>query len=314
MPDIITAATTRRAQRRSGPATLNELLYRFQSTPEIRDTGGENKRQIKRAVRQILEKFDRLPIAELEDRSFRSAIYDWRDEMAERRVACERTIRILSRALAWGADRNFVRANHAQEIKFRWQKSSRAEVVWTPCQILDLREHGGDIAGACEIALWTALRQGDVLDLLKSQVKDGWIIVTPKKTERSSGVVVRIPYALFPPLQRVVDQLLAADNDSPYLLGRRWPERTFRHRFEAVKKAAGLESEDLHFHDLRGTLSTWLLEAGCTEAEASSISGHALAEGTLRAYAARTKALPEAAYHKLRAYMDDKHDDWYCTP
>ena len=314
MPDIINAVISRRAQYPRPPATLKELLYRYQSTPEVRELGDESIRQIGRAVRRIVERFPKLPIEQVEDPSFRSQVYDWRDEMADTRSECERMVQILSRALSFGLDRRFIKVNQAADIQFRWRKKpaeGRANIIWTPNQLVSLRKHAGGIRDVIELALWSALRQGDVLDLEKSQVRDGWIIVTPAKTRNVTGVTVEIPYTLIPPLQKVVDRLLAAENDSTYLLGARLSdrERSFRRAFDKAKSAAGLGDEDLHFHDLRGTLLTWLYEAGCTEAEAASISGHALAESTLRAYVARTKALPEAAFTKLRTYLERKHDD-----
>lgn len=315
MPDIITSAISRRAQHRR-PATLNDLLYRYQSTPEVRETGEENRRQVRRAVKKILDKFNRLPITEVEDPAFRSEVYDWRDEMAEKPAECERMIGILNRVLSFGLDRRLIRCNQAEAIRFRWRQragcGSRADIVWSPLEIIDLRRQAGEVRDVCEIALWTALRQGDILRLRKDQIAAGWIEVTPVKTGRF-GTVVHLPYTLIPPLQRVVDRLLAAENDSPYLLGREWAGRTFRARFSEVKEAAGLADQNIHFHDFRGTLLTWLTEAEASIEQRAAISGHALATGSQENYIARTKALAEAAYTKLRTYLDEKHDDWYCS-
>ena len=89
-------------------------------------------------------------------------------------------------------------------------------------------------------------------------------------------------------------------------IGSKWHDRELRRWFGKVKAAAGFGGLDLHFHDLRGTLITWLLEAGCTEAEVGAISGHAFAKGNIRSYSARTRTLAENAHRKLAEYIEGK--------
>lgn len=313
MPDILNARTARAQYR--GPTDLNGLLARFRNTPEVRDIEPETARALRRATKRISSRFGSLPIKEIEDPTFRTAVYDWRDEMALTRFECERTVRTLARVLAWGVDRRVVRTNQIEDIRFRWGKKSlrdgRSGIVWAPEEIVELRKHTGSIADAVEIALWTGLRQGDIRGLRRDQVKDGWITVTPAKTKHVTGVAVRVPYTRFAPLNKVITGLLSFDHGGPLLLRIDWPERGFRAEFERAKKSAGLWELDRHFHDLRGTFITFLAEAGCTEAEIASVSGHALSHSSLRAYMSRTEALPEAAYDKLRVYMEEEHDDWY---
>ena len=115
---------------------------------------------------------------------------------------------------------------------------------------------------------------------------------------RSTGVVVELPYYLLPPLAKTLNRILAYPwrDDAPVLrnrIGSKWHDRELRRWFGKVKAAAGFGGLDLHFHDLRRTLITWLLEAGCTEAEVGAISGHALAKGNTRSYSARTRTLAE---------------------
>lgn len=54
---------------------------------------------------------------------------------------------------------------------------------------------------------------------------------------------------------------------------------------------------DLHFHDIRGTAVTLLSEAGCTQQQIATITGHSLktVHRILERYLARTRGLAEEA-------------------
>lgn len=81
--------------------------------------------------------------------------------------------------------------------------------------------------------------------------------------------------------------------------GRPWKSDHFRHEWGEATAAAKLTG--LHFHDLRGTAVTMLAEAGCTEAEIASITGHSnqAVHGILEKYTARTRELARSAIGKL---------------
>jgi len=79
-----------------------------------------------------------------------------------------------------------------------------------------------------------------------------------------------------------------------------WRKRRF-HEVWSETFAAARITEDLHFHDLRGTAVTMLAEAGCTVPEIATITGHsqAHAQKILDRYLARTRSLAESAIAKL---------------
>lgn len=87
--------------------------------------------------------------------------------------------------------------------------------------------------------------------------------------------------------------------------GRAFTKKRLNELWTETMVAAGLDPKALHFHDLRGTAITLLFEAGCTVAEAASISGHTLrtAQAILDKYLARTPALARSAIIKLENRM-----------
>src|ERR1035437_2207087 len=196
MPNIINARNASRAQARTCPKSLSELLFRFGQTPEMRHQADETVRQIRRLTKRIHQQFGSVSIPEVERHDFRSRVYDWRDEMADTPAECERTIRLLARCISWGVDRSLVHENRLEGLRYRWGGSSRprADIIWTPQLIDQIRPHLGEIAVAFELSLWTGLRQGDVLNLRQDALAfDGWLILIPQKTAESTGIRVSLP-------------------------------------------------------------------------------------------------------------------------
>lgn len=81
--------------------------------------------------------------------------------------------------------------------------------------------------------------------------------------------------------------------------GQPWTSGAIQKAMGDAKRRAGIEG--LTFHDLRGTAVTRLAEAGCTNAEISSITGHSLESVAtiLKTYLGMTKGLALAAIGKL---------------
>ncbi|HEV7464481.1 MAG TPA: tyrosine-type recombinase/integrase, partial [Methyloceanibacter sp.] len=121
-----------------------------------------------------------------------------------------------------------------------------------------------------------------------------WIRLKQHKTGRKVNV---------PVTRRLRSVLENTPRKSPVILAnslnRPWLQRTFREAWLRATRDAGIV--DLHFHDLRGTAVTRLAEAGCTEAEIATITGHTLASvhTILERYLARTDNLAVAAIAKL---------------
>lgn len=81
----------------------------------------------------------------------------------------------------------------------------------------------------------------------------------------------------------------------------------FRRAWRDAYGKSGL-TEDLHFHDLRGTAVTMLDEAGRTVPEIATITGHSVAhvQEIIDRYLARTRELAESAIAKLDEHRRNK--------
>ena len=66
------------------------------------------------------------------------------------------------------------------------------------------------------------------------------------------------------------------------------------------------EADDLHWHDLRGTLVSKLAEAGCTEIQIAAITGHSVVNSQVGGYLKMGQNLAIEAYTNLNLLLVQK--------
>jgi integrase len=289
------------------PTTLRELFRRFTASPEGKRATMKTDQARTRMMKRALKRWPTVTLQQIDTRGFRANLYEWRDTFVDRPAEGQKMIRTLSAIFNWAVDRGWLRDNPAAAMKTLYKPMRRANDIWTAPELEALLAAAEKpLREVILIALWTGLREGDVLSLTAEMFEEGWLIVRPAKTRHSSNVTLHMPYHLLPPLLDVVWPVLSLrwKKGEPILRradGSRWHERDLRRQFDRAKEVAGLADSPLRFHDLRGTLITRLYEAGCTDAEVGAISGHALAKGNAKSYVARTRQLAENAFTKLAA-------------
>jgi integrase len=206
----------------------------------------------------------------------------------------KRTESLIARVLAFGLDRGEIEANVLANFS-RAYKSNRADKIWLPKDIEAFSEVAApELVVALTLALHTGQRQGDLLRLRWTDFSGTSLSLRQSKT----GVAVTIPCTtelrtLLSRMKRTAETILTAPS------GRPWTTYYFRHRWAAAAKAAKIV--DLHFHDLRGTATTLLAEAGCTIPEIAAITGHKLESVSriLETYLSKTAKLSGNAIAKL---------------
>lgn len=127
------------------------------------------------------------------------------------------------------------------------------------------------------LAVETGMRSSEITGLRRSQVDLNRRVVTLKDTKNGSARLV--------PLTRVAVEILRSALDNPIRPidvdlvffgepgrdGKRKPY-VFQKLWASIVQTAGLA--DLHFHDLRHEAVSRLVEAGLSDQEVASISGH----------------------------------------
>lgn len=282
---------------------FRQIAVAYTASPEFKGLS-ETWQTATRYYLGILEsRLDWMTLADFNDRASRGDFYAIRDEFASTPTKADKVIGTLATALSWAYERGLIDVNHARGIDKLAPTARRADKVWSQDQIAALLAHAPpDLSKLVRMALLTAARLGDLLALTWDRFDGRWIEYKPAKTAKTTGVVVRLPVFELAPLDSLMRELGPSTGHmlTTDARGIPWTVPNFNSRWKAALAKAGLLDADRHFHDLRGTAITALLNAGATDAETASISGHAVGGGSmLRAYASRTDELAISAYRKL---------------
>lgn len=283
----------------SNERSFGALVTAYLASPEYETLTPTSRSHYRTALDELRQRFDWVEVGDLSDpqaqRDLIGDFYEWRDSMRTTPRQADARVNVLKRLLSWGKRRGHLSVNIASGIERLVPAGhSRRERIWTPEQEARFLAHADqDIADLFLGALYTVQRLSDVAALDRSKAVDGWLRIGQGKT----GAVVNLPLFAFPPLKKLVERLPAEGPMFRPQRAARWTRSNVNLRFRDTMRKAGLADADLTFHDLRGTALTRLAEAGCTEAERASLSGHSLGS-KLGDYTARSRELALSAYRK----------------
>lgn len=296
--EFVTAFNKAMAERSAPAAGLfQELIALFRSSSEYKRIRPSTKRDYDRYLAMIETDWGNVPIRFIEDPSFRGKLKGWRDKMASTPRKADLAWSVLGRVMSVAKDRGRIKENPAARGG-RLYKADRVDSIWTDDAInLARAKLPKDLSDAMMLALWTGQRQGDLLTLPWSAIDGDFIRLKQSKGGR------RVAVRVIAPLRALLDAIpekgkLILTNSR----GQPWTSSGFRASWG--KKLAEIGIADLTFHDLRGSAITRLAEAGCTEAEIASITGHSPATVSAmldRHYLSRTDAISDSAGRKLEA-------------
>jgi integrase len=193
-----------------------------------------------------------------------AAIRDARDAMAATPHEANGFLRSMSAFLSWcvaGGEIDDNPASRVKKLKARgeWEPWSADLLARAPHELPD------HIWRVCAVALYTGQREGDVLRMGRTHVRNGEIRVVQEKTGHEAWIPVHPDLA----------PLLDVSHDATTILvnsrGRPWTSDGFRASFATAKKAAGW-TERATFHGLRKNAVIALLDVGCTTAQVAAIT------------------------------------------
>lgn len=284
---------------------VHQIAIAYFAAPEFKSLSPTWQRAVRHYVSLIEDKLWWMRFDDLSNRKARADFYELRDLHAEMPVKSDRLIGVLKTLCSFGYERAMISADHARGIpRLSTDKPKRADCIWTADhEAAFINAAPPDIRRLYLLALYTAARQMDVAGLRFDQIHDGWLSFQPSKTRERTGVWVHLPINTFPPLESLIKECGKGEFIAMTDSGLPWTRNNIQGRWRSTMARADI-TDDLHFHDLRGTAVTRMLEGGCTDAEAAAITGHALIRGSaMSKYAARTKQLALNAYTKLWASM-----------
>lgn len=245
------------------PGSLEALWMAYTASGDYRRLAAGTRENYDRLMRPIVEHWGHGIVAKLR----RTWVQERIDELDQTPRKANHLLALLRMLLNWGMARDWLKDNPARLVKpVRYVKQKHR--VWTQAEVDALTVPGSPIAVAILLGLYTGQRLGDVLDIPWSAIEGDVIRLTQHKT----GVELVIP--LHPMLAKVIkaaprsDDTIATRPD-----GARWKVDHFKHVFIAERRRLGLP-ESVHFHGLRHLAASRLAEAGCSDAQIASITGH----------------------------------------
>jgi integrase len=275
---------------------LREIFNEYAESPEFKrlSAGWQPKKLF--LMRMLESELGWMTQKDLESRIARTKFYEVRDRHASLPSRADQMMQCLSSILEWAYDRGTLAVNHARRIKGLSEKAPPKHYTLEHEDLFS-QKLPDDLWKLYLFALYTGLRRTDICSARRENIKDGWLVVQPAKTRRKTAVWVHLPLFALPPLQKLVDDM---PKGTPYIMttegGIPWTEFNVSHRWRLNLLKIGIEGT--WFNEIRHTTATRLIEAGCTDAERGAVMGHAISEGSGKAYVARTRQLALNAYEK----------------
>ncbi|MBO4228168.1 tyrosine-type recombinase/integrase [Bradyrhizobium neotropicale] len=299
-----------------------DLVTRYKASQKFLSKSPKTKKDYLRYLKRIEDDFGTMELSALKAKGARGKFMDWRDEIAVE--SGERTGHghwtMLKTVLNDAKDRTDIDYNPCDGGGI--YKSDRSDIIW-PQPFIDKvwQQCSTGLRTAMMLALWTGLREGNIVALLWKAYDGTHIEVRINKTKRKAGksrtvgVLVRIKVseqlkAHLDSLERVSDFIVTNREGEPYT------ESGFRSSWGKAYDRAEIppivrddeEEENYHFHDLRGTAITNLSRGGATTQEIATLTGLSLktVNDILERYLHRDPELSDAAIVKLEAYAKAK--------
>ena len=251
-----------RAAYRNG--SFGALVNEYLNSAEFKDNKESTRREYRRVLEVLQFAHGDKPLRALRRRHIRRM----RDERAETPGAANTVVRMLKIILNFAVEEELIEASPAAKMKLLKVGEWRA---WTDeeCLTYEARWPQGTMQRrAYALASYTGQRKGDVALMIRAHRKDGMIRIVQGKT----GEEVWIPEH-----RELTAELGRGQTGHISLLttshGKGFDAVYFGAWFAESIEDAGLP-DDCVLHGLRKTAARKLADAGCSEDEIKSITGH----------------------------------------
>lgn len=272
------------------PGSFGALVESYLASGAYKKLTKKVQYEYRRILDAMKKQWGDLPV----NRLTRKGVMAYKDKFSDRPRSAYQAMQVLRRLLNFAIDQGLITVNPALRPGRNKSKQFKA---WTPEDLNAFREANAakypDMVLAMEIGAYTGQRRGDVIGMTEKDYNGRRIAVRQNKTDEQVWIPVHtaLKTALDARKTRHMMLLVSAQ-------GKPFKETHFSHRFKKAVDNASLKG--LSFHGLRGTAAMMLAEAGCSDAEIQSITGHVTA--TMAAYYRRQadkQKTAEAAILKL---------------
>lgn len=280
------------------PGTFDDLIVRYYRSPDFLDPGDRTREVYRGVIERWRKKYGGAVVRDLEPRH----VSDMMAEMLPYRTAAnmlrKRLRALMQFAIREGmADRNPVLATKPYKV------DSAGFHTWTEEEIAryEARHPIGTKARlALDLMLWTGQRGGDARVMGPQHVKNKRLLVTQEKT----GAVVSLPV-----LPALAASILATKSSGLVFLlsdhGKPFSRKGFGNKIRQWCDEAGLPQ--CSAHGLRKAAARRFAEAGCSNQQIKSWTGHTTDSEVARyTAAADQQALSDSAAEMLMANLAER--------
>ncbi len=253
------------------PGTVADLIARYLDSPEFAEKSEATQKNYRIYLGKLKQKIGPFPATDIRPRH----IMELRDLYAATPAAANQVVHVAGTLFVWGVPRDFVSGNPCRDVPSL--KTGEGHMPWPEWAFVMMRESFRDeLRIACELALYTGQRQGDVLRMKLSDFEDDGVMVRQSKTGKRLWVPIHIE------LQPVIEECRARGN--LYLVSRRDGQPLTARNFQSLfanetRKVAHrrFREERGRFHGLRKSATVKLRESGCTTGQIQAVTGMSLA-------------------------------------
>jgi len=289
-------ATRTSRKNRQGFLTLDGLIRQYEKSPEFRalaeSTQVSYTRYLARANSLVRDKHGESPAVKVIERRDIIAL---RDALADTPGAASQAVRALSALFAWAVDNEKAKENPAAKIrKFK----AKPHEPW-PEALVEEALADPQVGMAVALLYFTGQRINEVVKMSWADIGGGYMRVLVQKTRQ------RMDVAMLPELGEMLGR---TPKLAPTILtnanGRPWTQSGLRQKLQDWAKARGHKVVP---HGLRKNAVNALLEAGCTAAEVSGITGHSITMVEHYSKGVNRRNLGRAAVVKLDAHRQARN-------
>jgi integrase len=276
------------------PGTFSALIAEYKKSPEYKDLAEKTRDEWARYFARVEKKWGGLRVASVEPRH----VLALRDTFAETPASANQLLGALSSMMSWSVPRGWIRFNPCLGVKKLKGGTPYKPWSWEAICLFK-KEARAELWYAAGLALYSGQRQGDVLKMRWTDIRDGLIAVEQMKTGKK----------LWIPMHSELKLILAdVPKRSEFILtskrGEAWTSDGFGTAWQREMAEEALEplrEQGCVFHGLRKSAVVMLLEAGCTDAEVSAITGQTREMVVHYARAVNQRKLAAAAILKWEA-------------
>jgi integrase len=255
-------------EKETGPrsGSFAALLAVYQESPEWRELSARTQVLWRPLLGRVEQAWATLAVRGLEARH----VLALRDAYADTPGMANNLIRALSSVLAWSVPRGWRDTNPC--LGLRKLKGGEGYAPWSWEEIEFFRATARrDIWHAAALALYSGQRLNDVLRMRWSDIKGGLIAVVQQKTGKQLWIPAHADLShVLAEMPRTHVHILTNSRGAAWTLDgfkTSWGDELDRPEFSALREGRRV------FHGLRKSAVVFLLEAGCTDAEVSAITG-----------------------------------------